>query len=91
MASVGRAAPGRVLLVEYERMVDDTEGQIRRLLDFVGVDHSDSCRNFFENKRSVRTASSEQVRRPIFRDGVEQWRHFERWLGPLSDALRGAS
>jgi predicted Zn-dependent protease len=91
MASVGRAAPGSVLLVEHEKMVDDTEGQIRRLLYFVGVDHSDSCRNFFENKRSVRTASSEQVRRPIFREGLEQWRHFERWLGPLRDALRGAS
>ena len=87
MASVESAAPGRVLLVEHENMVEDTEGQIRRLLDFVGVDYVDSCRNFFENKRSVRTASSEQVRRPIFRDGLQQWRHYEPWLSPLRDAL----
>jgi len=91
MASVERAVPGRVLLVEHEKMVDDTEYQIRRLLDFVGVGYSDSCRNFFENKRSVRTASSEQVRRPIFRDGLEQWRHYEPWLRPLKDALDGVS
>lgn len=91
MASVERAAPGRVLRVEHEKMVEDTEGHIRRLLDFVGVEYSDSCRNFFENKRSVRTASSEQVRRPIFRDGLEQWRHYEPWLGPLREALLGAS
>lgn len=91
MTSVERAAPGRILLVEYEKMVEDTDGQIRRLLKFVGVDHSDGCHNFFENKRSVRTASSEQVRQPIFRDGLEQWRHYEPWLGPLKDALRDPS
>ena len=91
MASVERAAPGRVLRVDYESLVEDTEGQIRRLLDFVGVDYAESCRRFFENTRSVRTASSEQVRRPIFRDGLDQWRHYEQWLGPLRDALRDAT
>jgi Tfp pilus assembly protein PilF len=90
MASVERCAAGRVLLVEHEKVVNDTEGQIRRLLDFVGVDYSKTCRNFFENTRAVRTASSEQVRRPIFRDGLEQWRHYEPWLRPLKDALGGA-
>ena len=56
MASVERAAPGRVLLVEHEKMVEHTEGQIRRLLEFLGVDYSERCRSFFENNRSVRYA-----------------------------------
>ena len=91
MRSVERAAPGRVLLVQYEKMVEDTQNQIQRLLSFLGVGHADSCLQFFENKRSVRTASSEQVRRPIFSDGLEHWRHYEPWLGELRDSLQGAS
>ena len=79
--------PGRVHRVHYEAMVDDTEGEVRRLLDYCGLPFEPGCLRFFENSRPVRTASSEQVRQPIFREGLEQWRHYEPWLGPLRDAL----
>jgi hypothetical protein len=79
--------PGRIHRVIYERMVDDTEAEVRRLLDYCGLPFEAQCLRFYENDRPVRTASSEQVRRPIFRDGVDQWRHYENWLGPLKDAL----
>jgi hypothetical protein len=79
--------PGRVHRVVYERMVDDTEGEVRRLLDYCGLPFEDGCLRFFENPRAVRTASSEQVRQPIYRDGIDHWRHFEPWLGPLQQAL----
>lgn len=79
--------PGRVCRVIYEDVVEDTENQVRRLLDHCGLPFEAACLNFHENDRAVRTVSSEQVRRPIFRDGLEQWRHFEPWLGPLKEAL----
>ena len=79
--------PGRIHRVIYERMVDDTETEVRRLLDYCGLPFEDGCLRFFENPRAVRTASSEQVRQPIYREGVDHWRHFEPWLGPLKDAL----
>ena len=79
--------PGRVHRVIYENMVDDTEGEVRRLLDYCGLPFEDACLRFYENDRAVRTASSEQVRSPIFRDGVDQWRHYEPWLGPLKTTL----
>jgi tetratricopeptide (TPR) repeat protein len=87
MAHFDRVAPGRVHRVYYENLVDDTETQVRALLGYCGLDFEPSCLRFYENSRAVRTASSEQVRRPIFRDGVEQWRNFEPWLGPLKTAL----
>jgi hypothetical protein len=68
-------------------MVEDTEGQVRRLLDHCGLPFEPACLRFYENERAVRTASSEQVRQPIFREGLEQWRNYEPWLGPLKDAL----
>jgi hypothetical protein len=68
-------------------MVDDTENEVRRLLDYCGLPFEDACLRFYENDRAVRTASSEQVRQPIFRDAVEHWRHYQPWLGPLQDAL----
>jgi hypothetical protein len=68
-------------------MVDDTETEVRRLLDYCGLPFEESCLRFYENDRAVRTASSEQVRQPIFRDSVEQWRNYEPWLGPLVAAL----
>jgi hypothetical protein len=74
--------------VQYEEMVADTEGETRRLLAYCGLPFEDGCLRFFENERPVRTASSEQVRRPIFRDGLEQWRNYEPWLGPLAEALQ---
>lgn len=82
-----RVLPGRVHRVVYERMVEDTEGEVRRLLDYCGLPFEPACLRFWENDRAVRTASSEQVRRPIFRDAVEHWRNYEPWLGPLKAAL----
>jgi hypothetical protein len=79
--------PGRIHRVIYERMVDETESEVRRLLDYCGLPFEAQCLRFYENDRPVRTASSEQVRQPIFRDGVDQWRHFQPWLGPLECAL----
>ena len=79
--------PGRVHRVIYERMVEDTEAEVRRLLDYCGLPFEAGCLRFFENDRPVRTASSEQVRRPINRDGMDQWRHYAPWLGPLEAAL----
>jgi len=81
------AAPGEILRVRYEDVVDDLEGEVRRILDFCGLEFEESCVNFHETDRAVRTASSEQVRQPINRKGVEQWRHFEPWLDPLKAAL----
>ena len=79
--------PGRIHRLTYEDLVSDTETQIRRLLDYCGLPFEAACLRFHENKRAVRTASSEQVRKPIFREGLDHWRHFEPWLGPLADAL----
>jgi tetratricopeptide (TPR) repeat protein len=87
MAHFDRVAPGRVHRVFYENLVEDTETQVRALLDYCGLDFEPPCLRFYENSRAVRTASSEQVRRPIFRDGMEQWRNFEPWLAPLKTAL----
>ena len=87
MAHFDAVLPGRVCRVIYEDVVEDTENQIRRLLDYCGLPFETACLNFHENARAVRTVSSEQVRRPIFRDGLEQWRHFEPWLDPLKEAL----
>ncbi|MGO9426111.1 MAG: tetratricopeptide repeat-containing sulfotransferase family protein [Steroidobacteraceae bacterium] len=87
MAHIDAVLPGRVHRVFYESMIEDTEGEVRRLLHFCGLPFEEQCLRFYENERPVRTASSEQVRRPIFRDGMEQWRHYERWLGPLQQAL----
>lgn len=79
--------PGRVHRVLYERLVDEPEREIRRLLHYCGLPFEENCLRFHENERSVRTASSEQVRQPIFRDGLEQWRNYEQWLGPLKGVL----
>jgi len=87
MAHFDAVLPGRVHRVVYEQMVDDTENEIRRLLDYCGVPFEESCLRFWETKRSVATPSSQQVRKPIFRDALEQWRNYEPWLGPLKAAL----
>ena len=71
----------------YERVVDDVEGEVRRLLDYLGLPFDEACLDFHSNERSVRTISAEQVRRPINREGLDQWRPYEQWLGPLKDAL----
>jgi len=87
MAHFDAVLPGHIHRVHYERMVEDTEHEVRRLLDYCGLPFEDACLRFFDNDRPVRTASSEQVRQPIYRDGVAQWRHYETWLDPLKTAL----
>jgi len=87
MAHFDSVLPGRVHRVIYEHMVADTETEIRRLLAHCGLEYDERCLHFYENDRAVRTASSEQVRSPIFRDAVDHWRHYEPWLGPLRQAL----
>ena len=79
--------PGKVLRVLHEEVVEDLAGSVRRLLDFCGLGFESACIDFHKTERSVRTASSEQVRQPIFRDGLEQWRNFEPWLEALRFAL----
>jgi hypothetical protein len=87
MAHFDEALPDRVHRVIYEDMVDDTENEVRRLLAYCGLRFEDQCLRFFENPRAVRTASSEQVRKPIYREGIDHWRHYEPWLEPLKSAL----
>ena len=79
--------PDKILRVQYEDVVTDTETQIRRVLNYLNLPFEQSCLDFHKTKRSVRTASSEQVRQPIFKSGLEQWRNFEPWLDPLKEAL----
>lgn len=79
--------PGRVHRVQYEEMVADTENQIRALLDYCGLEFEEQCLRFYETERAVRTPSSEQVRKPIYKESMEQWRNYEAHLGPLKEAL----
>jgi tetratricopeptide (TPR) repeat protein len=79
--------PGKVLRIQHEDVVEDLEGNVRKLLEFCNLEFEPACLEFWKNERSVRTASSEQVRRPIFKEGLDQWRNFEPWLGPLKEAL----
>ncbi|RJG53251.1 sulfotransferase family protein [Sphingobium terrigena] len=87
MAAFNAAAPSHVHRVHYEQMVADTPGEVARLLDYLGLPFEEACLAFWRTERAVRTASSEQVRQPIFTDGVDHWRHFAPWLGPLEQAL----
>jgi hypothetical protein len=87
MAHFDAVLPGRVLRVTYEALVEDTEGEVRRLLDHLELPFDPACLRFFENPRPVATPSSEQVRRPVFREALDHWRRFEPWLGPLKTAL----
>ena len=90
MAHWDAVLPGRILRVQHEDVVDDLEGSVRRLLDYCGLPFEPACVAFHKTQRSVRTPSSEQVRQPIFRDGLDQWRNFAPWLGPLEAALGDA-
>jgi predicted Zn-dependent protease len=87
MAAYDEAAPGAMHRVVYELLVENTEGEIRRLLSDLGLPFEQACLEFYNNDRAVRTASSEQVRQPIFTDAVEHWRNYEPSLGPLVEAL----
>jgi tetratricopeptide (TPR) repeat protein len=82
--------PGRILRVQHEDVVDDLEGNVRRILNFCGLEFEPECVEFHKTERSVRTASSEQVRQPIFREGLDQWTNYEPWLNPLKLALGDA-
>ena len=87
MAHVDAVAPGRVHRLIHEALVDDPEAEVRRLLDHLGLAFEPACLRFWETERAVRTASSEQVRRPLSRGGLDAWRAYEPWLGALKQAL----
>jgi len=87
MAHVDNVLPGKVHRVIYERMVDDTEAEVRRLLDYCGLAFEPQVLEFYKTERAVRTASSEQVRRPIYRDATDEWRAYDAYLTPLKTAL----
>ena len=82
-----RVLPGFVLRVEHEDVVDDLEGQVRRILEFCGLPFEQACVDYHQTERSIRTPSSEQVRQPIFRSGLDQWRNYEPWLDASKEAL----
>ena len=82
-----RVLPGRVLRVDHDDVLADLEGSVRRILDYCGLPFEEACLEFHKTERRVHTASSEQVRRPINRDGVDQWKPYSEWLGPLREAL----
>jgi hypothetical protein len=82
--------PGRMLKISYEDVVENLEENVRRILKFCGLEFEAACIEFYKTERPVRTASSEQVRQPLFRGGLFQWRNYEPWLGPLKDSLGDA-
>jgi tetratricopeptide (TPR) repeat protein len=87
MRHFDQVQPGAVHRVINERLIDDPESEIRALLDYLGLPFEQACLDFHKNKRAVRTPSAEQVRRPLNRDGVDLWRNYEQWLGPMKAAL----
>jgi tetratricopeptide (TPR) repeat protein len=87
MAHFDAVLPGAVHRVIYEQLVEDTERVVRGVLEYCGLAFEEECLRFYDNDRAVRTASAQQVRRPIFREGIDQWRHFEEWLAPLKETL----
>ena len=88
MSHWDKVLPNKVHRVVYENMVNDTENEIKKLLDYCNLDFESNCLNFYKTKRTVRTPSSEQVRQPIYKKGVGQWEYYEEWLDPLKEALR---
>jgi tetratricopeptide (TPR) repeat protein len=87
MAHWDCALPGRILCIKHEDVVDDLEANVRRILEFCELEFEQGCVEFYKTERTVHSASSEQVRRPLYREGVDHWRHYEPWLGPLKEAL----
>jgi hypothetical protein len=87
MAHFDAVLPGRVHRVLYERLIDDTEGEVRRLLAYCGLPFEPQCLKFHENERAVRTGSAAPGRTPLYREGIDHWRNYEPWLGQLKDAL----
>lgn len=91
MAHWNKVLPGYILRVNYEDVVADLEQQVKRILEFLQLPFEEQCLEFHKTERAVRTPSSEQVRQPIYTSGLEQWKNFEPWLGPLKAALQPAS
>ncbi|WP_308517084.1 tetratricopeptide repeat-containing sulfotransferase family protein [Sphingomonas flavescens] len=87
MDHVASAAPGMICQVRYEKLLDHPERELRRVLDYLGLEWSDDLLSFHESDRTVRTPSAEQVRRPLNRSGVDRWKPYAQWLRPLRDAL----
>ena len=87
MAHFDAVLPGRVHRIIYEALVNDTEAEVRKLLEYCELPFEEPCLHFYKNERAVSTASSEQVRSPIFREGIDHWRHYEPWLTPLKDSV----
>ena len=87
MRHIDEVLPGRVWRAHYENVVTRTDAEIRRLLDHCGLDFEPDCLRFHENRRVAQTLSSEQVRQPMYTDGLQQWRHYEDWLDPLKSSL----
>jgi len=87
MAHWDKVLPGKILRVQHEDVVEDLETQVRRMLDFCGLPFEQACLDYYKTDRAVKTPSSEQVRQPIYKSGLEQWRNFEPYLKPLKSAL----
>jgi predicted Zn-dependent protease len=87
MAHYDRVLPGNVLRVHYEDLIGNPEREIRRVLDWLELPFEAACLDFHANRRAVNSASSEQVRTPLYKDALERWKHYEPWLGPLKEAL----
>jgi hypothetical protein len=87
MDHVAKAAPGMMCQVRYETLLDHPERELRRVLDYLGLEWSEDLLSFRESDRTVRTPSAEQVRRPLNRSGVDRWKPYAQWLRPLRDAL----
>jgi tetratricopeptide (TPR) repeat protein len=79
--------PGRVHRLQHETLLDDFEGELRRMLDYLELPFEENCLRYYESDRAVRTPSSEQVRQPLYRDAVDKWQNYTPWLQPLRDAL----
>ena len=82
-----RVLPNKILRVNNEDIIEDLEDQVRRMLEFLELPFEEECISFYETDRSVRTASSEQVRRPINKEGMERWKPYSRNLKPLLNHL----
>ncbi|MET0247352.1 MAG: sulfotransferase, partial [Sphingomonas sp.] len=87
MAHFDQVSPGLVHRVIHEELVGNLEGEVRRLLDYLGLPFEEGCLRFHETDRAVHTPSSEQVRQPVNRRGFDTWRNYEPWLGPLKESL----